>query len=105
MVPPFKAGLGGRMGDGKQWMPWIHINAQIDLIFHSIDHAGIVGDVNSCSPNPVTHVDFNHTTGHTLTIPVFFTLPPIIDRLLIDEMAKPSLLKEQNTSPRNTIET
>ena len=105
MVPPFKAGLGGRMGDGKQWMPWIHINDQIDLIFHCIDHAGIVGGVNSCSPNPVTNLDFTRALGKTLSRPVFFNMPSVIALFVFGEMAQELLLTGQRALPRKALET
>ena len=78
MILPFKLGLGGKLGSGKQWFPWIHIEDQINLIFHCFEKTGLSGAINACSPNPVTNSDFTYTLGRVLSRPVFFNMPGVL---------------------------
>lgn len=104
MVPPFKMGLGGRIGSGKQWMPWIHIDDEIALIFHCIKRSDISGSVNGSSPNPVTNQQFSKTLGKVLSRPVIFPMPAFVAKLLFGEMAEEILLTGQRAYPRKALE-
>lgn len=104
IVPPFKMGLGGRIGSGKQWMPWIHIDDEIALIFHCIKRSDISGSVNGTAPNPVTNQQFSKTLGKVLSRPVIFPMPAFVAKLLFGEMAKELLLTGQRTHPRKALE-
>lgn len=104
MVPPFRMGLGGRIGSGKQWMPWIHIDDEIALIFHCIKRNDISGSVNGTSPNPVTNEQFSKTLGKVLSRPVIFPMPAFVAKLLFGEMAEELLLTGQRTHPRKALE-
>lgn len=104
MVPPFKMGLGGRIGSGKQWMPWIHIDDEIELIFHCIKRSDLTGSVNASSPNPVTNSQFSQALGAVLSRPVIFPMPAFMAKLLFGEMAKELLLTGQRVHPRKALE-
>jgi uncharacterized protein (TIGR01777 family) len=104
MTPPFKMGLGGRIGSGKQWMPWIHINDEIALIFHCLKRRDIKGSVNACSPNPVTNKVFSQSLGSVLSRPVIFPMPSLVAKMLFGEMAEELLLSGQRVYPRKALE-
>ena len=98
MLPPFKLGLGGRLGNGRQWMPWIHITDLISLMLHAADHKDMRGAVNGVSPNPVTNRDFTAALAGTLRRPALFPAPGLILRLALGEFAV-VLLASQRVVP------
>jgi len=104
MILPFKLGLGGKLGSGKQWFPWIHIEDQINLIFHCFEKTGLSGAINACSPNPVTNSDFTYTLGRVLSRPVFFNMPSAVAILIFGEMANELLLTGQRAIPKKAID-
>lgn len=104
MVLPFSLGLGGQLGSGKQWMPWIHINDEVDIIFHCLKRRDIHGSVNAASPNPVTNKQFTRALGHALHRPTLFPMPSFAARLLFGEMADELLLTGQRAFPRKLLE-
>ncbi|MDX2350256.1 MAG: TIGR01777 family oxidoreductase [Porticoccus sp.] len=104
MLPPFKFGLGGRLGTGKQWMPWVHIEDVIDLIFHCFNRSDIKGGINASSPNPVTNRQFSKTLGSVLSRPAILPMPSPLARLLFGEMADELLLTGQRVVPRKALE-
>ena len=61
MLPAFKLGLGGPIGNGQQWMSWIHINDMVEMIVHCINNPEIEGAINATAPNPVTNEEFSAT--------------------------------------------
>ena len=99
MMPVFKLGLGGRLGSGKQWFPWVHI---LDLCralhFISQKHE-IKGPVNICAPKPVTNAEFTRALARALNRPALFMVPGFGLRLIYGEVAK-MLLSGQRTIPR-----
>lgn len=105
MVPPFKLGLGGKIGSGQQWMPWIYITDQVSLIFHCMEQKNILGGINACSPNPVTNSYFTRALGEALSRPTFFSMPSIIARVIFGEMAQELLLSGQRAMPKKALET
>ena len=75
MLTPFKLGVGGVVGSGKQWMSWISLDDEIAIINYVIENENIRGAVNAVSPNPVTNHDFTKTLGDVLYRPTFLPLP------------------------------
>ncbi len=63
LIPSFKLFLGGWLGNGKQWFPWIHIDDIVGIYLHAIDNANINGAVNAASPGIVTNKEFSKTAG------------------------------------------
>lgn len=102
MVPPFKLFAGGRLGDGKQWFPWIHISDQVGLIKFIIDNDKAVGPFNATAPNPVTMAEFCKALGRTLNRPSWAPVPGGILSLILGEMAE-MLLTGQRAVPQAAL--
>ncbi len=99
MLFPFKMGLGGRIGEGKQWMPWIHLDDLLSIILYCIDHKSITGAINGTAPNPVTNQEFTKTLGKVLKRPTLFPLPVIVVKLLMGQMGEELLLAGNRVLP------
>ncbi|HEX5710150.1 MAG TPA: TIGR01777 family oxidoreductase [Sulfuricurvum sp.] len=85
MLPPFKMGLGGKMGEGSQMVSWIHIDDLVRGYDFLIHHPKISGVVNFSSPHPLTNEDQTHIMGEVLHRPTFFTIPSWAVRLIFGE--------------------
>ena len=105
MLPSFRMALGGVIGNGKQWMPWIHVEDFVGLVFHLIRRSDIRGAVNATAPNPVTNKQFTKILGAVLHRPAVFRIPGPMVRLIFGEMAKELLLSGQKVYPRKALET
>lgn len=103
LLLPFKLGLGGRIGSGKQWMPWIHLQDQIALIDFLLHHASASGPYNACAPQPVRNTDFSKTLGRTLHRPTFMPMPGMLLKLGLGELAG-LLLGGQRAVPKRLQE-
>ncbi len=75
MLTPFKLGLGGRIGDGRQYMSWIAIDDEVGSILHALDHVEVSGVLNATAPNPVTNSAFTATLGQVLKRPTVLPTP------------------------------
>lgn len=104
MLLPFKLGLGGRLGSGRQWMSWIHRNDMVALILHCLDRDELSGPVNATAPNPVTNRYFTRTLAKTLHRPAVFPMPAPVLRLLMGDMADELLLVSQRVLPAVVLE-
>jgi len=98
MVPPFKMFLGGPLGRGEQWMPWIHIDDEIGLITYLIENEAACGALNGTAPNPVTMNEFSKTLGDVLNRPSWARVPPSVLALMLGEMSE-MLLNGQRAVP------
>lgn len=98
MVPPFKLFIGGPLGSGRQWMPWIHLEDEIGLIQFLLENNGARGAVNATAPNPVTMKEFCRTLGSVLHRPCWAPVPAFALRLLLGEIAE-MLLTGQRAVP------
>ncbi len=87
MLPPFKAGAGGRLGTGEQWMSWIHIDDLVGLILFAIDRDTVRGAMNATAPRPVKNAEFTHELGGVLKRPTFVAVPALVLKLMFGEMA------------------
>jgi uncharacterized protein len=99
MIVPFKYFIGGPVGSGDQWMPWIHIEDQVGLLLFLIENQNARGPFNATAPNPVTMADFCKAIGAVLNRPSWATVPGGILTLLIGEMAE-MLLNGQRAVPQ-----
>ena len=99
MLPPFRMGIGGRIGNGKQWMSWIALDDVVGAIKFAITHESLSGPVNYVAPHPVTNGEFTKTLGRALSRPTFFPVPAFAVRLLFGEMADALLLSGQRLKP------
>ncbi len=102
MVLPFKLGLGARLGNGKQWVSWIHRDDVVSLISFVIREKTLRGALNATSPNPVTNAEFTKTLAKTLHRPAIFAAPPFALKLMYGDMAK-VILESQRVLPEATI--
>ena len=100
MLLPFKLGLGGPIGDGQQWMPWIHIEDMVALIMYSLNREDISGPVNATAPNPVTNAEFATTLGGVLHRPALLPMPALMVKILFGQMGEELLLQGQQVIPR-----
>jgi uncharacterized protein (TIGR01777 family) len=86
MLPPFRAGIGGPVAGGQQWMPWIHVNDLVGLYLAALDGADWSGPVNASAPTPVTNRDFSKALGRALHRPALAPVPRLALKLLYGEM-------------------
>ena len=100
MLTPFRMGVGGRIGDGKQWMSWIALADVIKGLKFVIQNKSITGPVNFVAPNPVTNGDFTKTLGDALSRPTLFPMPSFVARLAFGEMADALLLSSASVEPK-----
>jgi uncharacterized protein len=87
LLPPFKMGLGGPIGNGRQWMPWIHIDDQIAAIDFLLNRQDAEGPYNACAPSPVRNRDFAKTLAAILHRPAFMPMPAVALRMLMGELS------------------
>ena len=99
MLTPFRMGIGGRVGDGKQWMSWIALDDIIGGLNFVAESELISGPVNFVAPNPVTNAEFTKTLGRVLSRPTLFPVPEFGARLAFGEMADALLLSSQRVDP------
>lgn len=99
MLPPFRLGIGGRLGTGRQFWPWIHHQDWLRLVRFVLDTPALVGPVNATAPHPVTNAEFTRELGRTLGRPTYFPVPALALRVLLGEMAGPLLLSGQRATP------
>jgi uncharacterized protein (TIGR01777 family) len=99
MLTPFRMGIGGRIGTGKQWMSWIALEDVVNALRFVIDDGAINGPVNFVAPNPVTNAEFTKTLGRVLSRPTLIPIPAFGIRLAFGEMADALLLSSQRVEP------
>jgi uncharacterized protein (TIGR01777 family) len=100
MLTPFKLGVGGVVGSGRQFMSWIALDELIAAFHHVLNHGALHGPVNCTAPNPVTNREFTKTLGRVLGRPTCFPLPAFAARLALGEMADELLLSSTRVTPR-----
>ncbi|MCP5206824.1 MAG: TIGR01777 family protein [Hahellaceae bacterium] len=103
MLPAFKLGLGGSLGAGNQYMPWIHLNDIIEIIIRLLEDEKLFGPINATAPNPVTNSQFTKILGTLLHRPTFLTLPGGLLQLIFGEMAR-LLTTGQKAVPQKLID-
>jgi uncharacterized protein len=103
MLPPFKMGVGGRIGDGRQWMSWVDVQDIVGAIHHLLKIGLLSGPVNLVAPKPVTNADFTKTLASVLSRPAIFPMPAFAARLAFGQMADELLLASQRVAPSKLI--
>ena len=91
MLALFKLGLGGRLGDGRQWFPWIHLDDIVGILRHALVTPTINGPINGVAPGIVTNEGFTKELAAALHRPVFFPVPEFALRIAMGEMAEMAL--------------
>ena len=99
MLTPFKLGLGGRIGNGWQYMSWIALDDALGAIEHALTDESLAGPVNVVAPQPVKNVEFTKTIGRVLGRPTLLPVPGFALRLVLGEMADELLLASTRVEP------
>jgi uncharacterized protein (TIGR01777 family) len=99
MLPPFRLGVGGRLGGGTQWMPWVHQADVVELMRRALTDPRYEGPLNVVAPKPVTNRDFTEALGHALHRPAVMAVPAAALRLALGEAAV-TVLGSQRVVPR-----
>jgi uncharacterized protein (TIGR01777 family) len=99
MLLPFKLALGARLGDGKQWMSWVHIDDYVAMVVRLLHDASLNGAFNMTAPAPVTNTEFTQTLAQTLHRPALFVAPSFVLKLAMGERAC-LLLEGQHVIPK-----
>lgn len=104
MLPPFRFGLGGPLGHGRQWMSWIHRDDLVAMMQWLLDTPDADGAFNGTAPVPVRNVDFSRTLGRVLRRPAVLPMPAPALRLLVGPMADELLLSGQQVLPQRAMQ-
>lgn len=100
MLTPFKLGVGGVVGSGKQWMPWIALDDLINVILFALENNNLRGAVNTISPGIVTNGEFTKALGKVINRPTILPIPEFAIKLLYGEMGETLLLQGQRMIPQ-----
>lgn len=103
MLTPFKMGVGGKVGSGKQWMSWIDVEDMVGAIHHILKSDFLRGPVNMVAPKPVTNEEFTKTLASVLSRPAILPMPAFAVKLLFGEMGETVLLGSQRVEPGQLI--
>lgn len=103
MLLPFRAGLGGRVGGGRQYMSWIDADDHVGLVHHALRHRGLDGPVNAVAPHPVTNAAFTDALGRVLGRPTVLPVPSPVVRAALGEMGRELLLEGQRARPEQAL--
>lgn len=99
LLPVFRLGAGGRVGDGRQWMSWIGQHDLLRVIRYCIDTDACAGPLNAVAPNPVTNAEFTQAMGRVLRRPTLATVPAFVIKTVFGEMGAGTLLASQRVRP------
>ncbi|MGD9635515.1 MAG: TIGR01777 family oxidoreductase [Pirellulales bacterium] len=103
MLPPFKMGVGGVIGSGRQYFSWISLDDLVSAILFALDNDSLAGPVNAVTPHPVTNREFTKTLGRVLGRPTIFPMPAFAARLAFGEMADEMLIGGVRVAPHELI--
>jgi len=105
MLPPFRLGMGGRLGSGDQWLSWISIDDAVDALIYLLFTDSLAGPVNVTAPEPIHNRDFTRILGQVLSRPTLFPVPAAALRLALGEMADSTVLASTRVVPRRLLTT
>lgn len=103
MLPPFKMGVAGRVGNGKQYMSWVALDDVLGAMEFALENQKIHGPVNVVAPRAVTNHEFSKTLGHVLHRPAIMPMPAMVARLAFGEMADELLLASTKVRPSRLL--
>jgi uncharacterized protein (TIGR01777 family) len=103
MITPFRLCLGGNLGNGEQWMAWMHLDDLVAAVLFLIDHQEVRGPVNFCSPFPVRNNEFTKTLSSILGRPAFFHIPSFVLKTILGELGD-VMLGSQRMASKNLEE-
>jgi uncharacterized protein len=104
MMTPFKLGVGGVVGSGKQWMSWVSLDDVVGIVNYVLENETLRGAVNVASPNPVTNEEFTRTFGEVLYRPTFLPLPEFAVNLVFGEMGDALLIDSTKVVPKRLLD-
>ncbi len=104
MLPAMRFGLGGRLGSGRQWMPWVHIDDLVRLFVHAAENPAISGPLNGGTPHPMRNAEFVGTLARVLHRPALLAVPRFVLKLALGELAE-AVLSSQRAIPEATEQT
>jgi uncharacterized protein (TIGR01777 family) len=104
LLPPFRFFIGGPLGSGSQWFPWIHLDDEIGAMMFVVEKETIEGAVNFAAPGSVTMKEFCAALGKVLHRPSWAPVPGFVLKLILGEMAGPLLLQGQRVVPRKLLD-
>jgi uncharacterized protein (TIGR01777 family) len=99
LLRPFRLGLGGRLGNGRQWISWVSLEDSVAAIQFAIAESHLSGAFNTTSPHPVTNAEFTRVLAHVLRRPAFFQIPSLVLRAAFGEVAQETLLASTRAIP------
>jgi uncharacterized protein (TIGR01777 family) len=105
LLTPFRLGVGGPIGSGRQWMSWISLDDHLRAMEHAMATTGLHGPVNLVSPNPVNNAEFASTLGRVLSRPALVPVPAFALELAYGEMARATILAGQRVLPKALLRT
>jgi uncharacterized protein len=105
MLSPFKFGMGGRLGSGKQWMSWISLEDAVAVVCSAITDEQLAGPLNVVAPNPLRNAEFTRITAAVLHRPAIFAAPAFALRIALGEMADGLLLASLRVIPERLLAT
>ncbi len=105
MILPFKMGVGGRLGNGRQYVSWVDLDDALGLVLHALRAPTLRGPLNVTAPMPVTNATFTSTLGRVLGRPTIIPVPSLAVRALFGEMGDALLLQGARVEPRKALET
>ena len=103
MLLPFRLGLGGNMGNGRQWWSWVDVQDWVGALHHILKTELLQGPVNVVAPRPVTNAEFTKTLAGVLSRPAIFPMPTMAARLAFGQMADELLLASQRVEPTKLV--
>jgi uncharacterized protein (TIGR01777 family) len=103
MLLPFRLGIGGKLGDGQQWVPWVHLDDAVGLLLHAARDERLRGPLNVVSPEPVTNAEFTRELGHVLGRPALLPVPRLALRAAIGELSQ-AVLDSKRVLPAAALE-
>lgn len=103
LIPLFKAGLGGRLGSGKQWFSWIHVQDWAAMVLFAIENNAVTGPLNACAPEPVINRDFTTSLAKAVHRPAFFWTPAFVLRTILGEFSS-ELLESKRVNPGKALD-
>jgi hypothetical protein len=100
MLLPFKLFIGGPLGNGRQWFPWIHIDDIVGIYIHAIDNESVLGAINGASPGIVKMKEFAKTLGKVLKRPSFFPVPKFVMKIATGEIADYAVMSQRTSAEK-----
>lgn len=105
MMTPFKLGIGGKLGSGRQWLPWVTLDDVVAIVSRALVDRSIAGAINVVSPAPVTNAEFTKSLARVMHRPAIFSVPAFALRLAVGEMADEGLLSSARVVPEKLKQT